>query len=312
MKFKDGDIVGPYTINKTLSNAGGMSQVLLAHDTERPSYRAALKIQLAHDDNRATFQDLLQQEADFLYKLRHPGIIRIYPLRLDSRTVVNAARAYNHPNKPWYYAMEHIGHDGDTLDHYSKEIKKFPIEWIVELFYQLLVVVQYIHKSGYAHGDLKPQNIMLRRKPAVNEIPMPILIDFGSAANVQDGIRQLSASIRYSSPEIVLALDRSDIPPHQLVRHPRKADIWALGAIFFELLTGRPLIDRRRTKDITTTILQGQLDTIRSLNQEAHPSLDMLLNKMLATKPEDRPPIKVLIQALEERIHSVRPPRIGE
>ena len=312
MKFKNGDIIGPYTINKTLSNAGGMSQVLLAHDTERPSYKAAIKIQLAHDDNRAAFQDLLQQEAEFLYQLRHPGIIRIYPLRLDSRTIVNVARAHNYPSNPWYYAMEHIGKDGNTLEYYNKEIKKMPIAWIVELFYQILTVVQYIHKSGYAHGDLKPQNIMVRRKPVSNEVPIPILIDFGSAAKVQDGIKQLSASIRYSAPEIVRALDRNDIPPHQLVRHPRKADIWALGAIFFELLTGRPLINRKSTTDITTTILQGQLDSIRSLNEDVHPSLDTLLDKMVDKNPINRPAIKVLIQAIEERIHTVRPPRIGE
>lgn len=312
MKFKKGDCIGPFTVSKTLSEAGGMSQVLLAYDTERPSHTAAIKIQLTENDNKSTFQDLLQQEADFLYQLRHPGIIRIYPLRLDERTVVNAARAYNYPGKPWYYAMEHIGKEGGTVDHYSKEIRKFPVEWTVELFYQILIVVQFLHKSGYVHGDLKPENIMLRYKPVVNEVPMPILIDFGSAATVKDGIRQLSASIRYAPPEVVLALDRRDIRPHELVRDPRKVDVWSLGAIFFELLTGRPLIDRKRSIDITTTILQGELDTIRSLNADVHPSLDTLLSRMLSRKPEDRPAIKVLIQAIEERIYSVRPPRIGE
>ena len=309
MKIKNGDQIGPYTIRKTLSESGGMSQVFLANDTERPLYTAAIKVQLAHDDNRATFQDLLRQEADILRHLRHPGIVRIYPLRMDSR-VAYVARAYNHPNQPWYYAMEHIQR-GNSLDHYRKEIKDYPVIWIVELFYQLLTVVQYIHKNGYAHGDLKPQNIMLRHKPATNEVPMPVLIDFGSATNVKEGIKQLSASIRYSAPEIVRALDRRDMPPHEIVRYPRKADIWALGAIFFEMLTGRPLIDQKRPREITTTILQGELDTIRSLNEDVHQSLDTLLSKMLCRKPEDRPTIKVLIQAIEERIFSVRPPRIG-
>ena len=311
MKFSKGGTVGPYTIGRTLSDAGGMSQVLLAYDTERPSYSAALKVQLVNNDNKVAFQDLLQEESEILRHLRHSGIIRIYPLRLDLRTISYVARAYDYQNKPWYYAMEHIGGDGGTLDYYSKEIRKMPIEWIVELFYQILVVVQYIHKNGYAHGDLKPQNIMLRRKPMLNEIPTPVIIDFGSATDVRKGVRQLSASIRYSAPEIITALDRRDIPPHNLVRYPRKADVWALGAIFFELLTGRPLIDQKRPAEITTTILHKQLDKIRDINPTIDPSLDKLLDVMLSRKPEARPPTKELIRAIEERIYSVRPPRIG-
>ncbi len=310
MTLQNGDIIGPYTIYKSLSDDGGMSQVFLAYDTERPSYMAAVKVQITHNDNRTTFQDLLRQEAQFLQRLRHPGIIRIYPLRIDNR-IAYAARAHEHPHQPWYYAMEYIN-KGDNLDHYIKKIRKLPVEWTIEMFYQLLITVQYIHQRGYAHCDLKPQNILLRRPPSTNESPLPVLIDFGSAANIKQGVQQLSASIRYSSPEVIMALSRQDIPPGTLIRHPKKTDVWALGAILFEMLTGRPLINRKRRVDITTTILRGELDSIRSLRPGIHTSLDKLLNVMLQREPDKRPSITELIQAIEERIHSVRPPRISQ
>ncbi len=310
MTLQNGDIIGPYTISKSLSDDGGMSQVFLAYDTERPSHLAAIKVQLTHNNNSTVFQDLLRQEGEFLQRLRHPGIIHIYPLRINNR-IAYAARASDHPNQPWYYAMEYIN-KGNSLDYYGKRIKKHPVAWVIEMFYQLLIIVQYIHQRGYAHCDLKPQNILLRRPPAANETPLPILIDFGSAAEVKRGIRQLSASLRYSSPEVVLALNRQDIPPEKLIRHPKKTDIWALGAILFEVLTGRPLINRKRRADITTTILRGRLDTIRSLRPDIHASLDKLLGVMLRRNPEERPNIDEVIWAIEERIYSVRPPRIGQ
>lgn len=310
MAFQTGDIIGPYTISKSLSNEGGMSQVFLAYDTERPSHIAALKVQMTHEEKGAVFQDLLRQEAETLQQLRHPGIVRIYPLRIDNR-VAYAARAHDYDNQPWYYAMEYLS-QGSNLSNTIKNIKKFPVEWTVELFYQLLITVEYVHLRGYAHGDLKPQNILLRHPPAVNETPFPILIDFGSSITVKQGIRQLSASIRYSPPEVVLALERQDISPETLITQPTKIDVWALGAILFEMVTGRALINRTHRRDITTTILRDRLDTMRSLRPDIHPSLDKLLSVMLRRKAAERPSITELIQAVEERIHSVRPPRIRQ
>lgn len=310
MAFQTGDIIGPFTISKSLSTEGGMSNVYLANDTERPYHIAALKIQMTHEEKGAVFQDLLRQEAEILQHLRHPGIVRIYPLRIDNR-VAYAARAYDYNNQPWYYAMEYIS-KGISLESYIKTINKFPVEWIIELFYQLLVTVEYVHLRGYAHGDLKPQNMLLRYPPAANETPLPVLIDFGSATLIRQGVRQLSASIRYSPPEVVLALERQDISPEKLIAQPEKIDVWALGAILFEIVTGRPLINRKHLRDITTTILRDRLDTMRSLRPELHPSLDKLLSVMLRRNPAERPSITELIQAVEERIHSVRPPRIRQ
>jgi serine/threonine protein kinase len=309
MPFQGGAVIGPYTLRKSLSEEGGMSQVFLASDTERPDRYAVIKVQLADEHKGAAFQDLLRQEAQLLRRVRHPGVIRIYPLRIDNR-VSYVARAYDYANQPWYFAMEYVS-SGKTLDKYLKRIKKFPVEWGVELFYQLLVTIEYLHQQGYAHCDLKPQNVILRRAPDVNEVPEPVLIDFGSAAIIRQGIKQLSASIRYSPPEVVMALERSDINASHLITDPAKIDVWALGAILFEIVTGRPLIQWQSRSEITTTIMRERLDTIRTVRPDVHPSLDKLLSVMLRRNPSERPEIGELIRAVEERISSVRPPRIA-
>lgn len=308
MSLRSGDILGPYTVERPLSDAGGMSQVLLAYDTERTQYKAALKVQLAENDNSAAFQDLLRHEVNILQTLRHPAIVRIFPLRIDNR-VTYTARSTMQVERPWYFAMEYI--TGDSLDQYLKQIGRFPLSWLIELFYQLVVTVDFIHAAGYAHCDLKPQNIMFRQEPQRQQIPTPILIDFGSATELKRGVYHLAASIRYSPPEVILALDRKDIPARALLTHPQKIDIWALGAILFEVVTGRPLINQQRKDEITTTILQGHLDEMRTHRPEVHRSLDTLLHKMLHRQPTERPDTKTIIKAIEEHIHSIRPPRIG-
>lgn len=306
MGIRSGDVIGPYTIARSLSNDGGMSQVFLAHDSERPQYKAALKVQKTHK-NRAAFQDLLRDEARWLRTLRHPGIVHIYPLRIANR-VTYTARAVNQKDSPWYYAMEYI--PGESLDVYIKNIVKFPLGWIIELFYQVLLVVDYMHRLGYAHCDLKPQNIMFREAPTPDRVPAPILVDFGSATPTRRGIVQLAASLRYAPREVVLAMERKDIPPSTLIPLPKKIDIWALGAILFEMVTGRALINHHRKKDITTSILRGELDDMRSQRGEVHVSLDKMLLQMLRPIPAERPDTKDLLRAIEERIFTVRPPRV--
>ena len=308
MTIKPGDQFGPYTIDRSLSKEGGMSQVFLASNSEDRKWKAALKVQLAEGENSATFQDLLHQEVNTLKTLRHPGIVHIYPLHIDGRAAYRA-RAYNLRNQPWYFAMEYLGEK--TLDKQMDKVKKLPLEWGIEFFYQLLLIVDYIHQRGYAHCDLKPQNIFLRQPPDSGVRPMPILVDFGSAVDVDKGIHQLTASLRYSAPEVLTSLERQDIHPGSI--QPQKVDIWALGAILFEILTGNPMVSGRRRNVITTTVIRGEFDRIverRKDNHIALDSLDTVLSKMISHDPQQRPSTQTLIKAIEERIPSIGPPRI--
>ncbi|MEW5987103.1 MAG: protein kinase family protein, partial [Chloroflexota bacterium] len=192
MAIRSGDVLGPYTIERVLSKQGGMSQLLLAYETDRPQYKAAIKAHLTQSSNRLAYQDLLRHEVTILQELRHPGIVRVYPMRIDGK-VVYTARAADRPDQPWYFAMEYLG--ADSLDkHLDRIVKKFPLVWSMELFYQLLTVIHFMHQSGYAHCDLKPHNILFRHPPNPSHTPDPVLVDFGSATSIAKGMDQLSFS----------------------------------------------------------------------------------------------------------------------
>jgi serine/threonine protein kinase len=299
--------VGDYLIDKTLSQSG-MSYIHLAHLPNQANYKVALKIHLGSDSPHNVYQDLLRVEAEHLTRLRHPNIVRIFPQHLPTGKVLYCARAMELPDHPWYLVMEYI--PGSDLGKYVKTLGKFPVPWIIELFYQLLTTVQFMHKMGYGHCDLKPENILLRESPDPYRMPQPILTDFGTTHRLDEKIVQPTRSLRYSPPEVIIAYTRKDIKTSEFPLYPEKIDLWSLGAILFELLTGRHLFNQERETDITSSILRGEINKVQSLRPEVHESLDKVLSVMLKVHPEDRPGVDEIIEAIEERISSVRPPRI--
>jgi serine/threonine protein kinase len=299
--------IGDFRIEKTISRSG-MSSVHLGFNPDQPAYKLAIKLHQETPGEANVFQDYLRKEADYLTQFRHPNIMRIYPITSLSGKVTYCARATNLPGQPWYFAMEYL--PGGDLTQHIKKIQQFPIPWVIEFFYQLLITVQYLHRLGYGHCDLKPDNILLREAPDAKHAPQPILTDFGTTHPLGTRMESPARSLRYSPPEIILAHTRRDIRPTELSLIPDKIDVWSLGAILFELITGRALFNQRHDKEITTSILEGEIDKIHQLRPEASAYLDVALVAMLKKTPEERPDVDDLITAFEERISSVRPPRI--
>ena len=305
MQLNNGDTVGPYIIEQVISQ-GGMSHIYLAVDAGKPHYRVALKFNASE---KSAFQDLLRREADVLATVRHPNIVRIYPLRLQEKKVVYQARAKDVPSRPWYFSMEYVA--GGGLEEYMPRMMQFPIPWRIELFYQVLIAVHFMHGAGYGHCDLKPENILLRERPRADRLPQPVLIDLGSVSSI--GRRErLTVTPDYAPPELIRAArdpeNRSLLEPESLP--PAKGDVWALGAILYEMLASVPLVSESDQTAIAETILKGEWHSIRSYQPDVHESLEILVSMMLHPNPHSRPPLEELIEAIEEKIASVAPPRI--
>ena len=200
---------GPYRAVRFLGR-GGMSAVYLAERTDgRFDHIVAIKVMAAHlagDDFRRRFET----EGQFLAALRHPNITSLFDGGLSSS---------GHP----YLAIEYV--EGEALDAYC-DSRKLTIEARLHLFLQVADAVDYAHRNLILHRDLKPGNILVNNQGQVK------LLDFGTASLLSGAAnitvtRARMLTPRYASPEQLRGK-----------RPGVGGDVFSLGVILFELLTG--------------------------------------------------------------------------
>ena len=217
--LKPGTRVAGFTIRE-LIGSGGMGMVYLA-DQDRPNRTVALKV------IRLGARGLIRRfehEAEVLGRLQHPGIAQVY--EAGTANLLSAGGPAAQP----YIAMEFV--KGPPLDEYVSGAG-LDLRARLELVAKVCDAAQHAHQRGVIHRDLKPANILV--EAASGE---PKVLDFGVARATgadaretrQTGAGQLIGTLAYMSPEQVLG-DPSEVDT--------RADVYALGVILYELLTGR-------------------------------------------------------------------------
>lgn len=286
-------VVGAFTIEQKLATSG-MSEIHLVHETNRPNFKMVLKMQLV---GKEAFAEVLRQEAVLLNQMRHPNIVRIYPVQVQGvKNKVFSAQAAELSGSPWYFVMEYVS--GGDLENYTGVIKKFPMGWRLELFYQLLLTTEYIHDQGWAHCDLKPSNVLFRSAPNANTMPRVALVDFGSVSPV-DRLLRPSGTVRYCAPEMLECFEH----PSTIDRvKPSKVDIWALGALLFEIVTGRPLINEQDHDAAVRAVKRGQYDDMQEIDPTVSRSLARLVDFMTQMDPARRPTPARVIEIVEQDV----------
>jgi serine/threonine protein kinase len=272
--FHTGQLVGAYRLERCLGT-GGMGEVwLAARDDGTLSRRVALKLPY-----RYLFADALrrrfERERDILAALSHPHIALLYDAGVDER---------EHP----YLAMEWV--DGVSLTAYCTDNRLGLYERIA-LFLQILDAVQYAHARLVAHRDLKPSNILVTTDGNAK------LLDFGIAKLLDttlEGATELTqAGTRLATPEYAA--------PEQLTSEPLTVavDIFSLGVVFYELLTGGRPFPRRAANvqygpprasanirpDHAANVGNWSLGQLR---RALRGDLDAILGKALEWKPANR------------------------
>jgi serine/threonine protein kinase len=268
MPLAPGTKLGPYEILSPLG-AGGMGEVYRARDT-RLDRSVAIKILPAHFSADPARKLRFEREAKTVSALNHPNICSLFDVGSQNGTD--------------FLVMECI--EGESLaDRLAKG--PLPTEQVLKIGTEIADALDKAHRSGVVHRDLKPGNIMLTKTGAK-------LLDFGLAkpttmpagavtlTNVaanspvtEQGI--IVGTFQYMSPEQVEGKELDG-----------RSDTFSLGAVLYEMLTGRPAFEGKSQFSVASAILEKEPAPISTIKPLTPRSLDHVVRRCLAKDPDDR------------------------
>ncbi|MBP2240083.1 serine/threonine-protein kinase [Cytobacillus eiseniae] len=250
-------ISGRYKILETIGG-GGMANVYLAHDMilDRDVALKMLRLDFANDEE---FIRRFHREAQSATSLAHPNIVSIYDVGEEDSI--------------YYIVMEYV--DGQTLKQYIQQNNPIRIDEILEIMKQLTSAISHAHQNHIIHRDIKPHNILIDRLGNVK------ITDFGIAMALSaTSITQTNSvlgSVHYLSPEQA----RGGMAN-------RKSDIYSLGIVMFELLTGRLPFSGDSAVTIALKHLQSETPSLRRWNPAIPQSVENIVLKATAKDPFHR------------------------
>jgi eukaryotic-like serine/threonine-protein kinase len=254
---REGDQLDQYRIEKLVARSG-MASIFRGTDT-RTGRPVAIKIPHPEVESDPAFFDRFQREQDIGQKLDHSGVMKV--LTDPDRSQI-------------YMAMEWV--EGRLLRQILSE-GKLPPERAVKIALGISSALDYIHSHGVVHRDLKPENIMVDPEDRIK------LIDFGIAG--QEGARrltfaklsQLMGTPDYISPEQVKGK-----------RGDARSDIYALGVMLYEMLTGQVPFRGTNAFAIMNDRLLNNPIPPREVNPDISPELQEIIYRALERDPKNR------------------------
>ncbi len=263
--------IGNYHIKRTIG-CGGMGTVYEAIQ-EHPRRPVALKVMNPDAVSRSALRRF-EHESQLLARLRHPGIAQVYE-----------AGTYEGPTGPIpFFAMEYIP-NARSITKYAHE-KSLSTRQRLDMFVAVCEAADHGHQKGIIHRDIKPGNILVDPQGQVK------LIDFGVAratdadltvTTLQTGVGQLIGTLKYMSPEQCeadpLAIDR-------------RSDVYALGVVLYELLTGKMPYDLEATPifDAPRVIREVPPTPLSRVNKTLRGDVETVVAKALEKDPDRRYP----------------------
>lgn len=268
-----GQRLGPFTIEKELGS-GAMGSVYRVKYTETGQTVALKMISLALVANETAVLRF-EREANILKQLKHPNIVRLH----------SHGRYKGTP----FFVMEYV--DGESLDHVLARRGRFTWEDVVHIGRQVCLALEHAHAKGIIHRDLKPSNLMMLEDGTAK------LTDFGIAKDMDvtalTGANCTVGTAAYMSPE--------QCRGEAVITG--KSDLYSLGVVFFELLTGRKPFQADSPVDMFMKHVNEPPPRPSRLVADIPVWLDTLVLQMLEKKPEHRPlDAGMVVKALDEVI----------
>ena len=273
-----GTTVGGYVVEQILGH-GGMGDVYLAHDMAQARLVAlkVLPLDAAHDVRR---RDRLQLEGRVLQSLRHPNICSVYEVGEDAGRV--------------FLAMEYV--EGRTL-HEVAIHERLSTTRVLEIGCQLAAALETARRAGIVHRDLKGSNVMILPSGDVK------VLDFGLAKFAASSEQRLMNPVsRPTDPGLIFGTAEFMSPEQALGREvDHRSDLFSLGVILYELLTGVLPFKGETRMELFWSILNTQPAPVSDLNASVSPELSALVSRLLEKDVRGRPPTAArVLEELEE------------
>jgi len=277
MPVSAGTHLGPYEVISP-AGAGGMGEVYRARDT-RLGRDVAIKVLPPHLASSPELRARLDREAKSISSLQHPNICTLFDI--------------GHQDGIDYLVMEFL--EGETL---AARLKKgsLPTDQLLKIAVEIADALDKAHRHGIVHRDLKPGNVMLTRSGAK-------LMDFGLAKPAaltptapSGSLPAFTAAVTQSSPQSPITVAGTMVgtfqymSPEQIEGHEAdsRSDIFAFGAVLYEMATGRRAFEGKSQLSVASAILEKDPDRVSVLQPTSPPALEHLVERALAKNPDDR------------------------
>ncbi|HVZ83173.1 MAG TPA: serine/threonine-protein kinase [Terracidiphilus sp.] len=256
--LQPGAMLDHYKIEAVIAHTG-MSELYRAVDT-RDGRTVAVKVPLPEMEADPVLFERFKREEEIGQLLDHPGIVKTFNHEERSRP---------------YMVMEWV--EGRLLRAILNEQKKLPVERAVRITIGICDALDYMHKRGIVHRDLKPENVMVGPDDSIK------LIDFGIA--MKEDARRLTF-VNLSS-----ALGTPDyISPEQVKGHrgDQRSDIYAVGIMLYEMLTGRVPFAEPNPLAAMNERLMHDPKPVREIDPSLSPAIEEILRRALEQDPRHR------------------------
>lgn len=262
-KPKIGDTIAQYTIRSKLGS-GGMGDVYLCDDAAL-GRQVAVKIMHSYDQSDTDIISRFILEGKALAKLTHPNIVSVFGLGEDKGFL--------------YIAMEHVS--GRSLFQLSRE-RRLTIREMISIFSDIAAGLDHAHSHGIVHRDIKPANILVDTNGRAKIIDFGIAKMIGGNPAGAEGIKTKTGAVigtlNYIAPELFRGVDPSP-----------SSDIYALGLLFAEMLTGRTPFKGESQFATMELIRGGKIDIPENLQIVLPQQTWTALYKIIDKEPENRP-----------------------
>jgi len=256
---KDKSVLGDFELLKKLGE-GAMGAVYKARQISFDRF-VALKVLFPHVAKNGKLVKRLIREGHAMFQLEHPNIISAF--------AVDEAQGRH------FVAMEYV--DGDSLQQWLGRLRRLPVGDALAITLDCARALEYAHREGMVHRDIKPDNVLIDRKGIVK------VADFGMVKNIDEEMELTQTGHAVGTPWYM---------PLEQARNAKdtdgRCDIYALGCMLYCLLTGNPPFIGKTIVEVIQAKEIGTFPTARSLNSEVPERLDLILVKMTAKLPRYR------------------------